>query len=459
MAVQQQIEPCPGPRPFGRSRRELLRFGLSGLASLGLPQLLQLRAQAEEALPDYPRKDTSVILVWCHGGPSHLETYDPKPDAPSEYRGPYGAIPTSLAGVRFSELLPLQAKLMDRCALLRSVHHRGPCHDSGLQTLLSGHEQLVNKFGNPEHPDCFSVASHFRYRTGDTLPPYVGVPDLPYTSPAYLGPSCAPFVVSGDPNAPNFEVPNVSLPGQAGATRLDRRIHLLASLDETRRDLDRAPHAAARDRQYHAAVDLLTSGRAREAFDIQREDPKTRDRYGRTRWGQQLLLCRRLVEAGVGLVTTSLYGVENGIIGSWDDHAVNADCFKAMEQRAPIFDRAVAALIQDLYERGLEKKTLVIVTGEFGRTPKIAYAVGRPGRDHWPYAMSMLLAGGGLPMGRVIGATDARGEYPEERPLHPNDFLATLYHHLGIDPNWEVVDRSGRPLKLLDRTEPIPELV
>ena len=437
----------------------MLRFGLAGMAALGLPELLQLRAGAAEALPEAARKDTAVLLVWCHGGPSHLETYDPKPDAPAEYRGPFGAIPTSLPGVRFSELMPLQAKIADRCALLRSIHHRGPCHDSGLQTLLSGHEQLANRFGNPEHPDCFAVASRFRYRPGDVLPPYVGVPELPYTGPAYLGPSCSPFVVSGDPNAPTFEVPNITLAGDGTRGRLDRRVRLLNGLDGVRKDLEGAPYARARDRQYHAAVDLLTSGQARAAFDISREDPKTRDRYGRTRWGQQLLLSRRLVEAGVGLVTTSLYGVENGIIGSWDDHAVNADCFKAMQQRAPIFDQAVAALIQDVYSRGLDKKVLVIVTGEFGRTPKISHAEGRPGRDHWPYAMSVLLAGGGLRMGQVIGATDARGEHPVERPLHPNDLLATLYRHLGIDPNWEVLDRSARPLKLLDRSDPIPELV
>jgi hypothetical protein len=397
-----------------------------------------------------------VLLVWCHGGPSHLETYDPKPEAPAEYRGPFGAIETSVPGLRFSELMPLQAKIAHRCAVIRSVSHRGPCHDSGLQTLLSGHEQLVNRFGNPEHPDCFCIASKV-LPAPPGLPVYVGAPQLDYTGPAYLGPAYAPFVVSGDPNAPGFEVPNVALT-DAGRGRLDRRLELLDSVDAVRRDLERSPEAAARERHYHAAVDLLTSGRARAAFDLTREEPKTRDRYGRTRWGQQLLLARRLVEAGVPLVTTSLYGVENGIIGSWDDHAVNADCFKAMEQRAPIFDRAVAALIEEIYERGLDRQVLVIVTGEFGRTPRISYAAGRPGRDHWPQAMSILLAGGGLRVGQAIGATDRLGEAPAERPLHPNDFLATLYHHLGIDPTREVQERTGRPFPILDRAAPMPEL-
>jgi uncharacterized protein (DUF1501 family) len=204
---------------------------------------------------------------------------------------------------------------------------------------------------------------------------------------------------------------------------------------------------------------LLTSGQARHAFDLTREADRTRERYGRTQWGQQLLLARRLVEAGAGCVTVPLFGVEKGMPSNWDDHAVNWDCFQAMKERAPVFDRAVAALIEEVFERGLDRRVLVIVTGEFGRTPKISYVNGRPGRDHWPSAMSILLAGGGLRAGQVIGATDARGEAPSERALEPNDFLATVYRHLGIDTRAEVVDRSGRPLRVLDRTDPIAELV
>jgi uncharacterized protein (DUF1501 family) len=253
-------------------------------------------------------------------------------------------------------------------------------------------------------------------------------------------------------------VPNIRL-AEGARTRLDRRLKLMNSIDDVRRDLEGHPDASARDQQYHAAVDLLTSTRAREAFDLSRESPSLRDRYGRTRWGQSMLLARRLVEAGVGAAVVSLFGVENGLIGSWDDHAVNADCFKAMEQRAPIFDQGVAALISDLYDRGLDRKVMVIVTGEFGRTPKVNQAgTGRPGRDHWPHAMSILVAGGGIKTGQVIGATDARGEFVEERPLDPNDLVATLYRHLGVDPTTEFTDRSGRPIRILDRTERIPEL-
>ncbi|MCC2669743.1 MAG: hypothetical protein K0Q72_2214, partial [Armatimonadetes bacterium] len=378
------MERCHGPQAFGRSRRELLRFGLAGVAGLGLGDLGRL--QAASAAGGKP-PETAVIVVWCHGGASHLETYDPKPDAPVEYRGPFTAIDTNVPGIRVSNLMPLQAKLADKYALIRSVHHRAICHQQGLQTLWTGHEELVLK-QKPDHPDCFCVLSKVRSRPGDTLPVHVGIPPLPYAGPAYLGPGYEPFTVGGDPNQPTFEVPNIKL-ADAARGRLDRRLRLMSGVDAVRRDLDADPEISARDQHYHAAVDLLTSGRARAAFDISREDEKTRDRYGRNRWGQSMLLSRRLVEAGVGAVVVSLFGVENGLIGSWDDHAVNADCFKAMEQRAPIFDRGVAALIADLHDRGLDKRVMVIVTGEFGRTPKVNEAgAGRPGRDHWPHAMS-----------------------------------------------------------------------
>lgn len=446
---------CPGPQPFGRSRRELLRFGLAGMAGLGLADLLRL--QSAGAAPGAKPPDTAVILVWCHGGASHLETYDPKPDAPEEYRGPFTAIGTNVPGIRVSNLMPKQARMADKYALVRSVRHRAICHQQGLQTLWTGHEELVLK-QKPDHPDCFCVLDKVRSRPGDVLPVHVGIPPLPYAGPAYLGPAYEPFSVGGDPNQPTFEVPNIRLADSARA-RLDRRLKLMGGLDAVRRDLDTDSQIHARDQQYHAAVDLLTSTRAREAFDISREAPALRDKYGRTRWGQSMLLARRLVEAGVGAVVVSLFGVENGLIGSWDDHAVNADCFKAMEQRAPVFDQGVAALISDVFDRGLDRKVMIVVTGEFGRTPKVNQAgTGRPGRDHWPHAMSILMAGGGIKGGQVIGATDARGEFVEEHPLDPNDLVATLYHHLGVNPMTEFNDHSGRPIRILDRTERIPEL-
>lgn len=445
---------CVGPAGWGRQRRELLRLGLAGFSTLSLPELIAARSQAAEARRTTP-PDTAVILVWCHGGPSHLETYDPKPDAPSEYRGAFGAIDTNVPGMRVSELLPLHAKVADRFTLLRSLHHRALCHQQGLQTLLSGHEQLQLR-NDPEHPDAFCVTAKVRQQPGDPMPAYVGLPPLPYSGAAYLGPGADAFAVHGDPNAPDFQVPNIRLAGGDALPRLERRTRLVHGVDAARRDLEESRDARARDQHYQAALDMLTSGRMERAFDLTQEPTALRDRYGRTRWGQSLLQARRLVEAGVGAVVVSLFGVENGLFGNWDDHAVNCDCFKAMAQRAPIFDRAVTSLISDVYDRGLNRKTLIIVTGEFGRTPKVNNAdAGRPGRDHWPYAFSILLAGGGIRTGQVLGATDGRGEYVEENPLEPNDLLATLYRHLGIDPNQEFPDRSGRPIRLLDRTEPI----
>lgn len=436
---------CAGPAR-GLARRELLRFGVAGFGGLTLPGLLAARAHAAGTSPD-----TSVILVWCHGGPSHLETYDPKPEAPSEFRGPFGAIETAVAGMRLSELLPEHARIAGRFALVRSFTHRGICHQQGLQTLLSGKEQLVLK-NNPDHPDCFCVTAWARQQPGAGMPAHVGLPPLPYSGPAYLGPAYEPFAVGGDPNAPDFEVPNVRLTVE-GRTRLGRRARLAGNLDAVRRDLDVLREVHAHDRHYQAALDMLTGGAAARAFDISREPAGIRDRYGRTRWGQSLLLARRLVEAGVAAVVVSLFGVENGLFGNWDDHAVNVDCFAAMKQRAPIFDRAVSSLLEDLHDRGMDRKTMVIVTGEFGRTPRINEAgTGRPGRDHWPHAFSILLAGGGIRGGQVLGATDPRGEYVTESPCEPNDLLATLYTHLGIDPSQELTDRTGRPIRILDRT-------
>ena len=442
---------CPGPV----SRRELLRFGLGGIAGLTLPDLLRMQSASAAGAS---RPDTAIILVWCHGGASHLETYDPKPDAPAEYRGPFKAIETSVPGLRYSELMPRQAKLAHRTSLLRSVVHRGICHQQGLQTLLTGHEQLVLK-NKADYPDVMCVVNKVRERTGDALPASIGIPPLPYGGAAYLGSAYEVFSVQGDPNAPKFEVPNLQVAAPYGGERLSRRVRLLGDLDTARRDLAQNAEIAARDRQYGAAVEMLTSGAAHRAFDLAAEPDQTRDRYGRTRWGQSMLLARRLVEAGVSAVTVSLFGVEKGIASNWDDHAVNWDCFKASQERSPVFDQGVSALIEDLFDRGLDRKVLLVITGEFGRTPKISYTNGKPGRDHWPHCNSILLAGGSLRAGQVVGETDARGEYVTERPISPNDLLATIYRHLKIDPAREFLDYSGRPIRILDRTEPIVELV
>jgi len=287
----------------------------------------------------------------------------------------------------------------------------------------------------------------------------VGAPGVPYVGPAYLGVNYEPFSVGGNPNAPDFHVPNIGLARGGEAVRLEGRLGLRRQFDRLQGALDLKGNMPALDTFEEQAWNMLTSAATREAFDLAKEDPRLRDRYGRTSWGQQCLLARRLVEAGVDLVTTSLAGPEAGRVHNWDDHAVNHHVFDAMRDRAPNFDRAVCALIEDLYERGLDRRVMVVVTGEFGRTPKISYANGQPGRDHWPNATSMLFAGGGMRTGQVIGATDLNGAEVTRRRVGVDNFLATIYRHLGIDPQGlSFDDFSGRPIPLPATGSPIEEL-
>jgi uncharacterized protein (DUF1501 family) len=457
------------------NRREFLRAGLAAFGALSLPTFLRLRAQA--ALPE-PAGRTAVIVVWLRGGASHLETYDPKPDAPSEYRGPYAAIATRTPGLRVGELLPRHAQIADRFTILRSMAHTGGGHPSGSLQLLSGDPDPQDKL-KPVYPDFMSVAHRLRADARRVLPNYVGVnPIVRYDNftiagPGYLGEAYAPFAVTGDPNAPDFRVPNIGLPDPQLGERLTERVGLQKSFDTLRRDLDRSGVMDSLDQFQRQALNLMTSRQAAEAFDLNREDPKVRDRYGRHTWGQQLLMARRLVEAGVEIITTTLDGPLCGRVGNWDDHAVNHHVFDALKYRAPYFDQAVTALVEDLYQRGLDRRVLVVVTGEFGRTPRISYVASsgggvasgaagtvQPGRDHWPRANSMLWAGGGIATGQVVGATDRRGEDVVERRVGPHDFLATVYRHLGID--YEKVtlpDFSGRPVPIVHDGKPIPELL
>ncbi len=448
-------------------RRELLRAGLAGFASLSLTDLLRRRVSAD---PDKSRR-TALILVWLPGGHSHLETYDPKPKAPAEYRGLFNPIATNVPGLDLCELLPQHAKVADKFSILRSVVHSGFCHQQGTHQLLTGHPVLELKL-KPDDPDLFSIAKHLRGNPTRDLPNYVGVPPVNYSGAAYLGPAFEPFSVFGDPNVPTFEVPNIGLkPEQTG--RLQARIDLRKNFDSFRREVDQRQLMRAFDTFEEQAWNVLTSSATKAAFDIQQEDPKTRDRYGRNTWGQRMLMCRRLVEAGVDLVTTQCDGPLCGRVGNWDDHAVNHNCFEAMKYRCQFFDQAVAALITDLHERGLSDRVLLVVTGEFGRTPKINYqpstgeGIGsaptgttQPGRDHWPSATSILFSGGGLRGGQVIGSTDPRGEYVTERRTTTWDFLATLYRHLGIDADdVQLRNFAGRPVPINQGGKAIPELL
>jgi uncharacterized protein (DUF1501 family) len=468
--------PALRPQAGGRhkhSRREILRLGLTGFTSLSLAGLSQLRAKAASAAA---KQDTAVILVWLRGGASHLETFDPKPDAPAEFRGPYRPINTSVPGIQVCELLPRLAKVADRFALLRSVAHSGGGHPAGSLQVLAGDGDAQDKL-LPVLPDWMSIASYLRKDARRNIPNYVAVnpvdryDNFTIAGPTYLGPSYEPFKVLGDPSRPEFEVPNIGLPRDQQA-RLQERLDLKQSLDQMRRDVDQSGAMGAIDGFEAQALNLLTSPAAREAFDLKRESETTRERYGLNQWGQQCLLARRLVEAGVDVVTTEFDGPLCGRVANWDDHAVNHHVFEAIRFRAPFFDQAVSALVEDLYDRGLDKRVLLVVTGEFGRTPRISYVassgggvasgeagVVQPGRDHWPRANSMLFAGGGIHTGQVIGATDRRGEDPVDRRVGPGDFLATIYQHLGINFK-EVAIRNfaGRPVPILDKGEAIAEL-
>jgi uncharacterized protein (DUF1501 family) len=445
-----------------QNRREFLRLGLSGLASLTLPQLYQLRSAAANS---EGTKRKAIIVVFLHGGASHLETWDPKPDAPVDYRGPFQTIATQTPGLRFCELLPRQAAISNRFTIVRSLVHTGFCHGIGQQQMFTGHE--VREFKpQSEHPEFLSITNRLRGDAGRRLPNYVGAPPIPYLGAAYLGPSAEAFAVHGDPNLPEFQLPNVGTPDQAILDRIHKRRGLREQLDRLVRSLDDRGNMQAGDHFEQMAWNMLASPAARQAFDLSKEEPTVRDRYGRNTWGQQCLLARRLVEAGVELVTTTLAGTLCGRVQNWDDHAVNHHVFASMQARAPYFDQAVAALIEDIYERGLDRQVLVVVTGEFGRTPKISYAadsasgVAQPGRDHWPRATSMLFAGGGMPTGQLIGSTDRRGEDVVERRISVHDFLATVYRHLEVDPTGiEFNDFAGRPIPILNQGSVIPELV
>jgi hypothetical protein len=423
--------------------------------------LFRLRAEANEGVQ---RERTALLVVWLHGGASHLETYDPKPLAPSEYRGPFRPIASTVPGLQLCELHPKQAALAKRFTLLRSLVHTGPCHDSGPQQIFTGFPTKINRL-KPEHPDLFAITHSLRADPAQVVPGYVGVAPIPYLGSAYLGLAHEPFAIHGDPNDPHFAVSHIGLKNPQEVRRLDERMHLRERMNQLRHTWEQAERLQVFDSFQSQAWNLVTGPQARKAFDISLEDPRIRDRYGRNTWGQRCLLARRLVEAGVDLVTATLNGPICGRTHSWDDHAVNHHVFEAMKNRASYFDQAVTELIEDIYQRGLDRRVLVIVGGDFGRTPRISYAadsasgVTQPGRDHWPHAMSFLFSGGGIAGGQVIGATDRRGEQVIERRVGVGDFLATVYRHLGIDAERLAIRVSaGRPQPILREGTPIPEL-
>jgi hypothetical protein len=473
MAMQQLLSPCSGPL----DRRSWLKIGGLSMGALctGMgPTLAQVMA-AEQV--SRRRQDFSVILFWANGGPSHLDTFDLKPEAPAEIRGPFRPIRTNVPGLSINELLPTLAKMADKFTLVRSLHHNRAEHSGGTHRFLTGYSSVKSDLNDAEYPDIGSViAKHLQGSAGD-VPLYVGNTKFYGSGPAYLGPACAPFMPSPNPlsstgNNTYDPVPLYLTPASQanltltpdGALTLRRRYGLLQTLDALPRLVDRPETLAAFDGFQRRAVEIVAGRRTREAFDLARENLRTRQRYGETHWGKSLLTARRLVEAGVRFVQCQAgfrLRPQTGVTSNWDDHSVNTDIFKAYAEKLPSFDQSVSALIDDLYQRGLAGHVLFIFCGEFGRTPRIEYQnpARRPGRDHWPRAMSVLLAGGGLKMGQVVGATNPRGEEPSHRAMDSNCLLATIYSRFGVDVGHLFHDRAGRPIPILPHGEPIAELL
>lgn len=433
----------------GSTRRDCLKLGLSTLIGGGLIDALRLRGQSATVSPATGRP-TSCILVWMDGGPSHYETFDPKPDAPSEIRGDYDPIATAIPGVHFSKHMTEMAKIADRLAVVRSIQHNQGNHGAGNHYMMTGAPTRIpvgcGAFVS-FHPSLGSVTAYERGTKGG-LPPYFSIPRMSRSGgPNFLGARYAPFEVPDDPNNKNFRVRDVSPPRDLDLGRFDDRRDLRAQLDR----MERISHEAAGDpvraldEYYEQGYDLMSSRDAQQAFEMSDEPDAIRDLYGRTRLGQSCLLARRLVEAGVPFIT--LYE------GGWDHHV---DIFDGLDKKLPPFDRALAALITDLEQRGLLDSTLVIALGEFGRTPKIN---NRAGRDHWSSAMSVVFAGCHTPGGQVVGATDPRGYAAVDRILSPENFASTVYRKLGIDPNTIYYTPQGRPAHLVSDPTPIVELM
>jgi hypothetical protein len=428
----------------GLTRRSFLRVGFLGLAGLTLADHLRLRAAAAES--GKPTKDTAVILLWLGGGPSHIDMYDLKPEAPVEFRGEFREIPTNVSGIRIGEHLPLEARHMDKMSIIRSVTHTNAGHGMGTHWLLTGYVPTI-EINDNLNPSCGSVVARMRGANAPRLPAYVCLPSPPPSAnAAYLGVAYNPFSPGSDPSSADFHVRDLRLTPRVDLERFRNRRELLQGIDKLRRDVDIQGTAEGLDRFYRDAFEIVTSPDCRNAFDIHKEDPRLRDRYGLDSWGQSTLLARRLVEAGVTYVTVNM--------GGWDTHNNNFQALKT--HNLPRYDRALTSLVEDLYERGLDKKVLVITYGEFGRTPRINPTAGR---DHWPGAMSVVFAGGGLKMGQIIGSTDPKAEYPKTRAVSPQDMLATMYHVLGIDYRHEFYDAAQRPIPILNEGKPIEELI
>ncbi|MBI1346988.1 DUF1501 domain-containing protein [bacterium] len=461
------------------SRREWLRLGGLSLGALttGLDPASRLLFATEERTPS-TNNDFSVILFWANGGPSHIDLFDLKPNAPAEYAGPFRPISTNVPGIEITECLPRVAQCADKFTLLRSLHHQRAEHSGGTHRFLTGYSSRQANLQDAEHPELGAIVAEQLGDPSQGIPPFIANTKLYGSGPGYLGPGFAPYMPTPNPltstgnntydPVPLYTTGDAATDALAitsqGVLTLNRRTSLLRELDTLPRWVDATASATAVDRFQQQAFGMLASRKTQEAFNLSRETIETRQRYGDSHWGKSLLTCRRLVEAGVRFVqcqATFRLKPETGRTCNWDDHSVNSDIFTAYREKLPSLDQSMSALIEDLFARGLDQRVLFIFCGEFGRTPRIAYQdkSRRPGRDHWPRAMSVLLAGGGLKMGQVIGATNSKAEEPVVRPMDSNCLLATIYHRFGIDYHQSYLDNAGRPLPILPSGEPIAELL
>jgi hypothetical protein len=443
----------------GTSRRTALKAGFLGCLGLSLSDLLRLQASGAAE-----RNGKSVILMWLDGGPSQLETYDPKPEAPAEYRGPWGALQTNVPGMFVSESMPLHTKHADKMAFIRSLHHDTGDHFAAAHWMLTGRAGSTSVNKDQMFPSVGSYVARVNGANQPGMPPYVGLPSAHsvyiypgYMGGAYLGSAWNPFPVNNQQRYLSAKYTAAIKPPEVLASiqksdkeRSSSRLSLLGRLDGIRRDIDQSGMMDSMDRCQQQAVDLLSSPQARMALDMEKEDPRLRDKYGRGPWGHYTLMARRMVEAGVSFVTVDM--------PHWDDHSRIKD---GHGPKLSVVDQAVAALLDDLELRGMLDDVLLVVMGEFGRTPKLNTGqpgIPIPGRDHWGNAISAMVAGGGLRGGQVIGETNSKAEHPIRRAMKPDALLATIYRVLGIDPSRTFNDHAGRPIPILDNEKPIAEL-
>ena len=414
----------------GASRRDFLQIGAFG-AGLSLAGMLEARA-SNNAKKQSSKSNKASIMIYLPGGPSHMDMYDLKPDAPVEFRGEFNPIKTNVSGVEICEHFPMQAKMWDKLACVRSVVSVDEHSDS---LVMTGYPDRVNR--TADHPCFGSVVSKLRAESSGAVPPFVSLRGMSRgTEPGYLGIAHRPFTPGGQGNS------NLKLANGVTVDRLDDRKNLLTTFDDTRREIDASGTMKGMDAYTEKAIEMVTAGVVRDALDTKKEDPKTLERY---KGVEQFLTARRLVEAGVGCVTLS--------IGGWDTHGQN---FTQLKKQLPIVDRGIANLIQDLHDRGMADDVVTVMWGEFGRTPKINM---NAGRDHWSPVMGAMIAGGGLKMGQAVGASTAKGERPKDSPVSVPQLLSTIYRQLGIDPAATFPNGAGRPMYILDEREPVKELI